>query len=249
MPTISKIIAREILDSRGNPTVECSLLTDSGHFGTSSVPSGASTGQGEALELRDGDLTRYGGQGVLKAVENINLTIAPKMTGLDVTDQSALDQALLNLDGTPSKKNLGANAILAVSISALKAAAHSSGKPLYQYIHDRYRPDSPFHLPGPIFNLINGGKHGGGNLDFQEFQIIPSTRFSFHEALQLGVEIYHALKAELIHRNAVHSVGDEGGFAPNLFTNADALELLTVIINNSRYALNQDVFLALDVAL
>ena len=248
MPNISRIIAREILDSRGNPTIECSVLADSGHFGTSSVPSGASTGANEAVELRDGDQTRYNGLGVLTAVNNINSLIADKLTGHDITDQEGIDQAMISLDGTPNKAKLGANAILAVSIAALKAAASAAGLPLYQYLHTRYRPNAKFQLPGPIFNLINGGKHGGGNLDFQEFQIIPSTRFPFSQALQLGSEIYHALKKELIHRNAIHSVGDEGGFAPNLFTNADALELLTVVINNSRYQLNQDVFLALDVA-
>ncbi|MBU2103362.1 MAG: phosphopyruvate hydratase [Candidatus Omnitrophica bacterium] len=248
MPNISQIIAREILDSRGNPTVECSLLTDSGHFGTGSVPSGASTGRNEALELRDGDQTRYLGMGVLKAVSNINDKIAPKLVGRDVTDQEGIDQLMCSLDGTDSKKNLGANAILAVSIAALKAAAQASGLPLFAYINRRYRGGGQLHLPGPVFNLINGGKHGAGNLDFQEFQIIPSTRFPFHQALQLGTEIFHLLKAELIHRNAIHSVGDEGGFAPNLFTNSDALELLALVIKNSPYQLHQDVFLSLDVA-
>lgn len=248
MSKITQIAAREILDSRGNPTVECSLLTDSGHFGTASVPSGASTGKNEAVELRDGDPNRYLGMGVLKAVQNINDKIAPKLVGHEITEQEELDQIMIDLDGTPNKKTLGANAILAVSIATLKAAALSTGHPLFAYIHDRYRPASAYRIPGPIFNLINGGKHGAGNLDIQEFQIIPSTRYSFSQALQLATEVFHLLKAELIHRNAIHSVGDEGGFAPNLFTNSDALELLSVVIKNSRYQLNQDVFLSLDVA-
>lgn len=248
MPVISRIAAREILDSRGNPTIECSLLTDTGHFGTASVPSGASTGKNEALELRDNDQSRYLGRGVLKAIDNIHQKIAPALLGHEVTDQEGIDQKMLSLDGSPNKKNLGANAILAVSIASLKAAAHTTGLPLFLYLHKRYRPTQNMRIPGPILNLINGGKHGAGNLDFQEFQIIPSTRYPFSQSLQMATEIFHRLKAELIRRNAIHSVGDEGGFAPNLFTNGDALEILSLVIKNSPYQLNQDIFLSLDVA-
>jgi len=248
MAKIKTISAREILDSRGNPTVECSLLTDTGHFGTASIPSGASTGKNEAWELRDQDPSRYLGMGVLQAVANVTDKLGSGVSGLDVTDQEAIDRRLCELDGTENKKNLGANAILAVSLAAVKAAASSTGLPLFRYLHERYRPKAPYRLPGPIFNLVNGGKHGAGNLEFQEFQIVPSTRISFVAALRMGSELFHLLQAELVRRGAVHSVGDEGGFAPNLFTNTDALELLSVVIKNSPYQLNQDVFLALDLA-
>jgi len=248
MPKITSIIAREILDSRGNPTVEASVLCNTGNFGTGSVPSGASTGKNEAVELRDQDKTRFLGMGVLKAVDNVNTKIASHLAGYEITEQAQIDQAMRDLDGTPNKESLGANAILAVSIACLKAAAQAYRRPLFKYIHERYRAGKPVRIPGPIFNLINGGKHGAGNLDFQEFQIIPSTRYPFSQALRMGTEIFHYLKAELIHRNAIHSVGDEGGFAPNLFTNSDAIELLTVVIRNSPYQLHQDVFLSLDVA-
>lgn len=248
MPKITRIIAREILDSRATPTIEASVLTDTGHFGTASVPSGASTGKSEAVELRDGDPVRYHGKGVLKAVANVTTQLAPALLGMDVADQEALDKKMRELDGTPNKANLGANAILAVSIASLKAAASSSRLPLFSYLGARYRPGVSLSIPGVEFNLINGGKHGAGNLDFQEFHVIPSTRYTFSQALQAGTEIFESLKEELIHRNAVHSVGDEGGFAPNLFTNSDALELLALVIKNSPYRLGNDIFLALDVA-
>ncbi len=247
-PKITRIVAREILDSRATPTVEASVLTDTGHFGTASVPSGASTGKSEAVELRDGDVNRYHGKGVLKAVENITKHLAPALLGMDVTAQEALDKKMCDLDGTQNKAHLGANAILAVSIACMKAAASSARLPLFRYLAARYRPGAQLSIPGVEFNLINGGKHGAGNLDFQEFHVIPSTRFSFSQALQAGTEIFEDLKDELIHRNAVHSVGDEGGFAPNLFTNSDALELLALVIKNSPYRLGSDVFLSLDVA-
>lgn len=248
MPKITRIIAREILDSRATPTVETSVLTDTGAYGTASVPSGTIMGNNEDTELRDGDTTRYQGQGVLKAVANVNHLIAPKLVGLEVSEQEKLDNLMIELDGTDNERNLGANAVLSVSIAALKAAASTYKLPLFKYIGTRYRPGTQLSIPGPIFNLINGGKHGAGNLDFQEFHVIPSTRLSFSEALRAGAETWANLKVELIHRNAIHSVGDEGGFAPNLFTNADALELMSLVIKNSSYRLGQDLFLGLDVA-
>jgi len=248
MPKIIKIIAREILDSRAIPTIEASVLTDSGHFGTASVPSGASTGKNEDVELRDGDPNRYHGKGVLKAVSNIETVIAPKLIGLEVSEQEKIDHLMIDLDGTADESRLGANAILALSVASLKAAASSYKLPLFSYIASRYRPGASLSIPAPLFNLINGGKHGAGNLDFQEFHVIPSTKMSFKEALRSGAETWTNLKLELIHRNAVHSVGDEGGFAPNLFTNADALELMALVIKNSSYRLGQDLFLGLDVA-
>lgn len=248
MPKIARIIAREILDSRAVPTIEVSVLTDSGAFGTASVPSGASTGSSEDVELRDNDPQRYHGKGVLKAIANIHDVIAPKLIGLDISGQEKIDQVMLDLDGTPNQKKLGANSILSVSIACLKASANSYKMPLFKYISTRYRPNQPLRIPGPLFNLINGGKHGAGNLDFQEFHVIPSTRLSFSDALRAGAETWTNLKTELIHRNAIHSVGDEGGFAPNLFTNADALELMSLVIKNSPYRLGQDIFLGLDIA-
>ncbi|MFZ2200099.1 MAG: phosphopyruvate hydratase [Microgenomates group bacterium] len=248
MAKITRVIAREILDSRATPTIEVSVLTDSGSFGTASIPSGASTGKNEDVELRDGDPARYNGQGVLKAVANVNTIIGPKLIGMEVTEQEKLDQFMIDLDGTQNESKLGANAILGVSIACLKAAANASGFPLFKYIGNRYRPGIELSIPGPLFNLINGGKHGAGNLDFQEFHVIPSTRMSYSDALRAGTETWVNLKKELIHRNAIHSVGDEGGFAPNLFTNADALELMALVIKNSNYRLGVDLYLGLDVA-
>jgi len=247
MPKISQIIAREILNSRGHPTIESSVFCDNGAYGTASVPSGSSTGQNECLEIRDED-ERYLGMGVLKAVNNIVSMIAPKLKGIEVEDQTKIDEAMINLDGYPDKSKLGANAILAVSIACLKAAANSTHQPLFVYIRDKFEGPKSFSLPSPILNIINGGKHGAGNLDFQEFHIIPSTRFSFTKSIQVGAEIYQLMKRELMHRNAIHSVGDEGGFAPNLFTNSDALELMQLVIKNSGYKLNVDVFMGLDIA-
>ncbi len=248
MAKITHIIAREILDSRATPTVEVAVLTDLGTYGTASVPSGASNGKSEAVELRDEDPNRYHGKGVLKVVEHVNTLIAPKLIGTDVTAQETIDQLMIHLDGTENKSKLGANAILAVSIACLKAAASSLKMPLFVYIKTRYHEGGPYRIPGPIFNLINGGKHGAGNLDFQEFHIIPSTRLSFSDALRIGVETWTDLRDELVHRNAIHSVGDEGGFAPNLFTNSDALELMALVVKNSKYRLGQDLFLGLDCA-
>lgn len=248
MPNIDQIVAREILDSRANPTIEVSVLTDNGAFGTASIPSGASTGKNEDVELRDGDPNRYMGKGVLKAVNNVTTVIAKALIGHDVSAQNDIDTLMIKLDGTKNESRLGANAILAVSIACLKAAANSLRKPLFLHIRDTYSGPPSLTIPSPMFNLINGGKHGAGNLDFQEFFVIPSTRFPFSQALQIGAELFHYLKLELIRRNAIHSVGDEGGFAPNLFTNTDALDLLELVIKNSSYRLDQDVFLGLDVA-
>lgn len=248
MPKIARIVAREILDSRATPTIEVSVLTDSGNFGTASVPSGASNGKNEDVELRDGDPNRYHGKGVLRAVANVHTILAPALIGFDITQQEKIDARMIELDGTKNQSNLGSNSILAVSIACLKAASSSYKLPLFKYIAARYRPSAQLHIPGPIFNLINGGKHGAGNLDFQEFHVIPTTKLSYSEALRAGTETWENLKQELIHRNAIHSVGDEGGFAPNLFTNADALELMALVIKNSHYRLGQDLFLGLDVA-
>lgn len=248
MPKITNIVAREILNSRGDPTIETSVLLDSGAYGTGSAPSGASTGKLEAIELRDGDQSRYHGMGVLKVIQNVHEIIAPKLIGQDADDQSHIDKILIDLDGTPNKARLGANATLTVSIATIKAIANHYGQPLFQYLHNKNRPDERINIPGPTFNIINGGKHGAGNLDFQEFHIVPSTRYTFSQSLQIAVETYNNLKAELIHRNAIHSIGDEGGFAPDLFTNTDALELLVLVIKNSPYKLHQDIFLGLDIA-
>lgn len=249
MPKISKIHAREILDSRGNPTLETTVFLDSGHLGVAAVPSGTAAGNNESIELRDQDPNRFHGLGVLKAVEIINQLINPKITGFDPSQQTLLDQALIDLDGTIDKSKLGGNSILSVSIAVLKAAAAAYNLPLYLYLSQKYglNPDSK-HIPAPIFNIINGGRHGAGNLDFQEFQIIPSLRFPFNEALRLGDEIYKNLKLTLESRHLIHSVGDEGGYAPNLFTNLDALEVILESTHNTPYKIAQDVFLGLDVA-
>jgi enolase len=248
MAKITRIAAREILDSRAVPTVEVAVLTDTGAYSTASVPSGVSMSKNEDLELRDDDAERYHGKGVLKAIDHIHKTIAPSLIGRDVSSQEKIDQVMLELDGTANQSKLGSNSILAVSIAALKAAASSYRLPLFAYLQKRYRPGNSMRVPTPIFNLINGGAHGAGNLDFQEFHVIPSSRMAYKDALRAGAEIWMSLKDELIHRNAIHSVGDEGGFAPDLFTNADALELMAVVIRNSPYRLGLDVHLGLDVA-
>ena len=249
MAKIKRLVATEILDSRGNPTIQTSVVLDTGHQATASVPSGASTGKAEAVELRDNDPNRFHGQGVLKAVNNVNSVIGPKILEVDPTQQSKLDQALIDLDATPNKANLGANALLSVSMAVLKAAAASLNLPVYKYLSLKYGLNPSLKkLPSPTFNIINGGAHGAGNLDFQEFHIIPSLRFPYHQALQIGVEIYKSLKTTLKRRHLVHSIGDEGGYAPNLFTNLDALEVILETINQSPYKFAQDVFLGLDVA-
>ncbi len=250
MAKIKSVYCREILDSRGNPTVETTIWTDNEHGAVASIPSGASTGKGEALELRDGDPQRFGGLGVLKAVANVNQIISKYIIGMDPTNQNAIDQILLNIDGTVNKSKLGANAILSVSQAICELGAACSGLNSFEYIAQKYGLSKPSsaNLPTPLFNLINGGKHGAGNLDFQEFHVIPSSRKSFSEALQIGTELYHSLKTLLIEKKAIHSVGDEGGFAPNLFSNTDAIELLVENIESSKYKLNEDVYIGLDVA-
>jgi len=247
MPRISQVYCREILDSRANPTLETTVILDTGHRGLASVPSGSSIGKYEAFELRDNDPDRFNGLGVLKAVNKVNQFIGPKIIGFDPAYQSKLDQTLIDLDGTENKSNLGANSILSVSIAALKASAAAYNLPIYRYLSQKYQI-SITKLPNPTFNIINGGAHGAGNLDFQEFHLIPSTRYPYHQALRLTIEIYQNLKSVLKRRQAIHSVGDEGGFAPNLFTNLDALEIILEAIKISQYKFSQDLFLGLDVA-
>ncbi len=249
MAVIKEIRAREILDSRGNPTIEAKVFLDDGSLGIAAVPSGASIGKYEALELRDQDETRFNGQGVLKAIENINQIIAPKLKGMDPCDQLKIDKTLISLDGTENKTKLGANSILAVSQGACEAAAAVEKIPIFEHVSHLYGlKKEKLFMPIPIFNLINGGKHGAGNLDFQEFHIIPTKEKPYYEALRVGEEIYQAVEKVLIRNGAIHSVGDEGGFAPDLFTNLDALEVLNQAIKESKYELNRDVSLGLDVA-
>ena len=248
---IYSITAREILDSRGNPTVETTVILNSGYRGTAAVAAGASIGTYEARELRDSDPKRYGGMGVLKAVHNVNSVIHAKLRSLDAADQGGIDKLMIDLDGTPNKGNLGANAILSVSLAVAGACANHLRLPLYRYLNRLAGVGTPppiRRIPTPIFNIINGGKHGAGNLDFQEFQIIPASSKPYSLALRLGVEVYRAVKKILVYRNAVHSVGDEGGFAPNLFTNADALEILSEAVKATPYRFGSDVFFGLDVA-
>lgn len=244
MTQIKKIKAWEILDSRGNPTVEAEVVLQSGRSGRAAVPSGASTGSREALELRDKDAKRYLGKGVLKAVAAINETIAKKLQGVAVDDQVALDQLLIQLDGTENKEKLGANALLAVSLAAAKAAAAERGVPLYQALGG----EGPFSLPVPMMNIINGGAHADNNLDIQEFMILPIGAPTFAEALRCGAEVFHHLKQVLHKRNLNTSVGDEGGFAPNLPSNQAALEVILQAIEQAGYHPGKDIYLGLDVA-
>ena len=250
MSTIKTIYAREILDSRGNPTLETSIFTDDGKGAISSIPSGASTGKYEAKELRDEDKTRYDGLGVLKACANVNQIISKALIGLDPLKQNDIDQTLINLDGTANKAKLGANAILSVSQACFELGASCAGLQTFQYASQKYALAKPQvnRLPTPIFNLINGGMHGGGNIQFQEFHCIPSSRKLFSESLEMVSELYHLLKRILIEKKAIHSVGDEGGFAPNLFSNTDAIELLIETIEASKFRLNEDIYIGLDIA-
>jgi enolase len=241
---IKQIKALEIIDSRGNPTVEAEVVLMTGERGVAAVPSGASTGSREAMELRDKDAKRYLGKGVLKAVAAINGEIASALKGFDVTEQQALDQVLLDLDGTANKENLGANALLAVSLAAAKAAAVYRNVPLYQYIGH----EGTFQLPVPMMNIINGGAHADNNLDIQEFMILPVGMSTFSDALRCGVEVFHNLKRVLHDRKLSTSVGDEGGFAPNLKSNAEALEVILLAIESAGYKPGKDVYLGLDVA-
>ncbi|OGG02442.1 phosphopyruvate hydratase [Candidatus Gottesmanbacteria bacterium RBG_16_52_11] len=248
---IYSVTAREILDSRGNPTVEATVILENGYRGTSAVAAGASKGSHEAVELRDGDKKRYMGSGVLKAVENVNGPINKRIRGTDALNQQGIDTALIELDGTPNKSKLGANSVLATSMAVAVAAAASQRQPLYRYLNSLF---TSFHqtkldrIPTPTFNMINGGLHGAGNLNFQEFHIVPASNKPFHEGLEMGVSVYYSIKQILQYRNAVHSVGDEGGFAPNLFTNMDALEVLMDAIRNTHYRFGVDIYLGLDLA-
>jgi enolase len=243
MTEITAIIAREILDSRGNPTVEVEVHTSSG-FGRAAVPSGASTGEHEALELRDGDKKRYLGKGVQKAVENVNQTLGPSILGLDALDQTEVDRVLRDADGTPNKGKVGANAILGVSMAVARAAADALDLPLWRYLGGV----SARVLPTPLMNILNGGAHADNGLDFQEFMVVPTGAASFPEALRCGAEIFHALKAELKAKGLATSVGDEGGFAPKVGSNEEALVLVQEAIKKAGYTPGKDVHLALDVA-
>lgn len=248
---IYTILSREILDSRGNPTLETTVVLESGYRGVASVPAGASIGKHEAVELRDNDAKRYGGLGATKAVNNVVNVIAPKLRGFDATKQGELDKTLVDLDGSADKHVLGANSLLGISLATAVAAATAVREPLYRYLNRLFSASFPVEIariPTPTFNVINGGKHGAGNLDFQEFHIIPATNKSFSDALRMGVELYHGVKQILIYRNAVHSVGDEGGFAPDLFTNVDALAVLMDTVRASSYRFGVDVFIGLDLA-
>jgi enolase len=244
MSSIIDVVAREILDSRGNPTVEADVLLESGVMGRAAVPSGASTGEKEALELRDGDKGRYLGKGVLKAVENINTEICEAIIGLDATDQTFIDKTLLQLDGTDSKSRLGANAILAVSMAVARAAAEDAGLPLYRYLGGA----GQMSMPVPMMNVINGGAHANNSLDIQEFMIIPVGAKTFREALRCGAEIFHTLKKICAEQGHSTAVGDEGGFAPNLAKNEDAIKLILQAIDHAGYVAGDDVLIALDCA-
>lgn len=244
MPNISSIHAREVMDSRGNPTIEVEVYTESGAFGRAMVPSGASTGEREAIELRDGDKSRYLGKGVLKAVHNVNEIIAPELIGYDVTMQAFIDKIMIELDGTPNKSKLGANAILGVSMAVARAAADYVGLPLYLYLGGF----NAKQLPTPMMNIINGGSHADNNIDFQEFMILPVGASSFREALRMGAEVFHSLKKVLTSKGFNTAVGDEGGFAPNLSSNEAGLEVIMEAIKKAGYVPGKDIFLAMDVA-
>ncbi len=244
MTDIISVSAREILDSRGNPTVEVDVYLESGAFGRAAVPSGASTGEHEAMELRDGEKDRFLGKGVLKAVQNVNDEIAPEIMGLDATDQIGIDRTLLDLDGTPNKSKMGANAILGVSMAVAKAAAEALGLPLYQYLGGVNAKT----LPVPMMNILNGGSHADNSVDLQEFMVMPVNAHSFHESLRMGTEVFHSLKKVLLKKGYSTSVGDEGGFAPNLGSNEEALQVIMEAVEKAGYKPGEDIFFALDVA-
>lgn len=252
MAKISQIKAREILDSRGNPTVETKVFLDDETVSVVSIPSGASLGKYEAIELRDKDEKRFGGMGVLKAVDNVNKVIGPGLVNVDPSRQFEIDRWMVKTDGTENKAKFGANTILSISLGIARASAISQKIPLYQYINTLFtklgKNVKIIKIPTPTFNVINGGKHGAGNLDFQEFHIIPATSKKFHEALKVGVEVYNLIEEVLVKKNAIHSVGYEGGFAPNLYTNLDALEIIMQAVKNSSYRFGADIFLGLDIA-
>ncbi len=244
MSSVVDVVAREILDSRGNPTVECDVLLESGVMGRAAVPSGASTGSREAIELRDGDAGRYLGKGVMQAVENVNTEIAEAIIGLDAQEQAFIDQTLIQLDGTENKSRLGANAMLAVSMAVAKASAEESGLPLYRY----FGGSGPMQMPVPMMNIINGGQHANNSLDFQEFMILPVSQGSFREALRCGAEVFHALKKLLDKKGFSTAVGDEGGFAPNLGSHAEGLQMVVQAIEAAGYFPGEDVLIGLDCA-
>lgn len=248
MSKIVDVRAYEVLDSRGNPTVNADVILESGVVGSACAPSGASTGSREALELRDGDKSRYLGKGVLKAVANVNTTIKALLVGMDAADQRALDQAMIDADGTENKANLGANAILAVSLAAAKAAAADKSIPLYQHIADINGTPGQYSMPVPMMNIINGGEHADNNVDIQEFMVQPVGAKTFAEALQAGAEIFHSLKKVLSSKGLNTAVGDEGGFAPDLASNADALAVIKEAIEDAGYKLGENITLALDCA-
>jgi len=241
---IQEIIAREILDSRGNPTIQAQVITASGAKGSAMVPSGASTGVREALELRDGDSKRYLGKGVRKAIDNIQREIQPAIRGMEVTDQSSIDRAMIDLDGTANKAGLGANAILGVSMATAHAAANEAGLPLYAYLGG----DGPFLMPVPMMNILNGGAHADNSVDLQEFMVLPVGAPSLAEAVRYGAEIFHSLKAVLSSRGLITTVGDEGGFAPNLSSNEEALEVILEAVDKAGFSIGKDILLGLDVA-
>ena len=247
MTVIRAVRAREVLDSRGNPTVEADVVLGGGEVGSALAPSGASTGSREALERRDGD-GRYQGRGVRCAVQGVRDAIAPRLRGLDAADQSRVDEAIMDLDGTPNKARLGANATLAVSLACAKAAAKAKGEPLFRHLFAVYGGDARMRLPVPMLNIVNGGAHADNNLDIQEFMVLPVRPGSFAEALRAAVEVFHALKDVLAKRGLATTVGDEGGFAPNLRSNAEALSAVAEAVANAGYALGDDVLLGLDCA-
>jgi enolase 1/2/3 len=244
MSSIVDVVGREILDSRGNPTVEADVLLESGAMGRAAVPSGASTGSREAIELRDGDAARYGGKGVLKAVEHVNTEISEAIVGLDASEQAFIDKTLIELDGSENKSRLGANALLAVSMAAAKAAAEEAGLPLYRY----FGGAGPMQMPVPMMNVVNGGAHANNNLDVQEFMIVPVGAKSFREALRCGAEVFGALRKLINGKGMSTAVGDEGGFAPDLPSHAAAIDLVLEAIDKAGYTAGQDVVLALDCA-
>jgi enolase len=244
MSKIKKIHGRMIIDSRGNPTIEADVTLEDGALGRAAVPSGASTGSKEAIELRDGDKDRYYGKGVSKAVNNVNEIISKEIQGMEVEDQSKIDEKMILMDGTDNKENLGANAILAVSMAVAQAGASSQKKHLFEYLN----PNGPYSLPTPMMNIINGGAHADNNIDIQEFMIIPAGRPTFSEAIRCGAEIFQSLKSNLVKRKLATTVGDEGGFAPNLTSNDEVLKLIMESIENAGYQAGRDVFLGLDCA-
>ncbi|HCW93210.1 MAG TPA: phosphopyruvate hydratase, partial [Flexistipes sinusarabici] len=244
MTDIIDVFAREILDSRGNPTIEVEVVTSGGNIGVAAVPSGASTGEFEAVELRDGDSERFNGKGVLKAVQNVNEIISPELEGIDVLEQKLIDEIMIDLDGTANKNKLGANAILGVSLACAKAAADALAMPLYRYIGGTFAHT----MPAPMMNILNGGAHADNNVDIQEFMIMPLGAESFKESLRMGTETFHALKKVLSSKGYNTAVGDEGGFAPNLKSNEEAIDVILTAVEKAGYKPGEDIYIAIDAA-